>query len=697
MAHNLKRRDFLKLSSLSVLGAAAAAVAACAPGTPAPTEVPQTQTPRVVEKVVTQQVQVTVEVLAKRTEPPLLAGRVKNGSLPPLNQRLPEKPMLIGGRDAIGVYGGEVRMIHNDPTGFLSSYDWNSERLLHYSDIDMRTIVPNIFESWETSGDGITFTIHLRKGMKWSTGDPVTTEDIRFTWEDYLNNQDLNPKLDWHFRYGGAPMKVDIIDDYTVKITHAAPFGNFPAHMTRFEGGSTFGLLLPSTFLKQFHAKYTDQAKLEADARANNLGTWAQWFNKHTGLGFGTWGDYAPGYTDTGLYPQLSAWHVVSKSPDGVYQLERNPFYWKTDLSGNQLPYFDTMRFDYTPTNVAYKLKLAQGELDALGMHDVTIADYPYYKENESKSNYKIGDYISCMGDRYALFPQFVQTGDTVLEDIINDPHFLQALSMGINRDEINQSLFFGSARMGQMSPMPSSKYYKEKYGTAWAAFDKDAANKLLDAMGLDKLSAQGIRLRKDGDPLTFTIEHAGMRVGPAAGKLAGMVAAYWRDLGIDASAKEIQEALYNQRMNDGQVNCGLWHADRCTDMLLHIEMDWYIPVAGGYGGASSKWAAWYGAANKTAAGLVKPPDPILHLYDLYARMTSVSSEDERVAAGQEIFDWLVDNPLAIGLVLECPAPLIFNKNMRNLPRPRSLIGWDSYGLSTYHPEAFYYEGGQRA
>jgi peptide/nickel transport system substrate-binding protein len=694
MARNLKRRDFLRMSSLAVVGAV---VAACAPATPLPTEVPPTQTPVAVEKVIEKQVQVTVEVTARPPEPPMLADLVINGSLPAVDERLPEKPLVVGGRDAIGVYGGEVRMIHNDPTGFLSNYDWNVERFLHYSDIDLRTIVPNIFESWETSADATTYTIHLRKGMKWSTGDALTTEDIRFTWEDFLTNKDLNANLDWRFRFGGAPMKVDIIDDYAFKITFAQPFGNFPAHMTRMEGGNTNGFLLPSKFLKQFHAKYTDPTQLAAAVKNRKLETWQQLFNSHTGWGFGTWGDYDPGYTDKGLYPLLSPWHIVSKASEGLYLLERNPYYWKTDLAGNQLPYLDKMRFDYTPSVEAYKLKLAQGELDALGMHDVTMADYPFYKENEPKANYIVGDYLSCMGDRYVLFPQFVQTEDAVLQDIINDPRFLQALSMGINRDEINQNLFFGTARMGQMSPMPSSKYYKEKYGTAWATFDKDAANKLLDAMGLDKLSAQGIRLRKDGNPLTFVIEHTGTRVGPAAAKLTEMVSTYWRDLGIDASTKEIQEQLYVQRMNNGQVNCGLWYADRCTDMLLHIEMDWYIPVAGGQGGASSKWAAWYNAEDKTAAGLVKPPDTILHLYDLYAKMTSVVSEDDRVAAGQEIFDWLVDNPLAIGLILECPAPIIFNKNMRNLPRPRSLIGWDSYGVSTYHPEAFYYEGGQRA
>ncbi len=694
MARKLKRRDFLRMSSLAVFGAAAAA---CAPATPLPAEAFPTQTSVATAKVIEKQVQVTVEVTARPPEPPMLADLVNNGSLPPIGERLPERSLVVGGRDAIGIYGGEVRMIHNDPTGFLSNYDWNAERFLHYSDIDQRTIVPNIFERWETSPDGTTYTIHLRKGMQWSTGDPLTTEDVRFTWEDFLTNQDLNPNLDWRFRYGGAPMKVDILDDYTFTITHAQPFGNFPAHMTRMEGGSTNGFLLPSKFLKQFHAKYTNPTQLAALAKNRKLQTWQQLFNSHTGLGFGIWGDYDPGYTDKGLYPQLSPWHIVSKPSDGLYLLERNPYYWKTDLVGNQLPYIDKMRIDYTPSVEAYKLKLAQSEIDALGQHDVSMTDYSFYKENEANANYIVGDYISCMGDRYVLFPQFVQTGDAVLQGIINDPRFLQALSMGINRDEINQNLFSGLARMGQMSPMPSSKYYKEKYGTAWATFDKDSANKLLDAMGLDKLSAQGIRLRKDGNPLTFVIEHAGARVGPAAGNLTEMISTYWRDLGIDASAKEIDEQLYVQRMNNGLVNCGLWLADRCTDMLLPIEMNWFIPVAGGQGGASSVWAAWYNAEDKTAAGLVKPPAPILLLYDSFAKMTSVVSEDDRVAAGQEIFDWLVDNPLAVGLILECPAPLIFNKNMRNLPRPRSLIGWDSYGVSTYHPEAFYYEGGQRA
>jgi hypothetical protein len=108
-------------------------------------------------------------------------------------------------------------------------------------------------------------------------------------------------------------------------------------------------------------------------------------------------------------------------------------------------------------------------------------------------------------------------------------------------------------------------------------------------------------------------------------------------------------------------------------------------------------YGPWYKAANKDADGLVEPPDSIKALYEKHDRVAEVIDENERVAIAQEIFDWLAENPLAIGMVAESPAPLLFNKNMRNLPRPKVPVGWDSYGISTYHPEAFYYEGGQRA
>ena len=434
------------------------------------------------------------------------------------------------------------------------------------------------------------------------------------------------------------------------------------------------------------------------------LDTWVALYNQRCGpsqWGLGYW--QMPDWMKTTPYPTLSPWVLKDMPGSGLFLMERNAYYWKVDLQGQQLPYFDSMRYDYITTTDAAKLKLTQNELDAMGMHDVTMADYPLYKQNEAKGNFQVMNYIACMTDRDVLFPQHVlfgedaKTRDTVMEEIVNHPNFIKALSVAIDRDEINQSLLLGSARMGQLSPMPSSKYYKESYGNAWATFNKDQANKFLDEMGLDKKNAQGIRLRKDGKPLTYLIEQGGLRVGPLTSKVCEMTAAFWRDIGIDASVKEVDTSLLDQRLTNGQVQCTVWHADRCTDLLLPLEMRWYIPTDAGQGGASSVWAKWHNAVDKTAAGLVEPPDQIKKYYDLFAKMTSTINEDERVKFGQQIFDGLAETPLSIGLILEGQCPSIFNKNMRNLPRPRATIGWDTYGNSTYHPEAFFYVNGKRA
>ena len=687
----INRRDFLKVSAMTLVGTVATACGVAPTSAPVATEAPATQPP-------------ATQPPTSSKEPPLLQGRVDSGELPPLDERLPENPLVVADRDAIGVYGGEVRMIHFDPVWMISNYDWMSERLLHYSDMDLRTIVPNIFESWEVSPDGTTFTFTMRKGMKFSDGQPLTTEDVRFYYEDYWFNTDINASPMWQIRFDGkdnsTPAKLDIIDEFTFKLTYAAPFGALPAHLTRWEPGNWPSILGPSHFYKKFHNKYTDQAELDEMAKAASLETWVQLFNQHLGWGMGVW-RVEPWMKDD-PYPVLSAWHVVETPQEGLFVFERNPYYWKVDVEGNQLPYLDNLRMDYITTAESAKLKLAQNELDALGQHDVTMADYAFYKENETAGNFQVGDYVSVMSDRDVFFPQHVifkedGTLDEVMTEIAQHPNFVKALSVAIDREEINESLLFGTARMGQLAPVPSSKYYKEEYGTAWAQFDKDLANQLLDEMGLDQKNAQGIRLRSDGQPLTYVIEQAGLRVGPLTPKMSELIAAYWRDVGIDASSKEVQESLLNERLVNGQVHCTVWHADRCSDLLLPLEMRWYIPTDQQQGGPSSVWARWYGATDKTAEGLVEPPDQIKKYYDLFAQMTSTTDEDERVKFGQEIFDGLAETPLSIGLILEVPAPLIFNKNMRNLARAKALVGWDTYGNSTFHPEAFFYEGGQRA
>ena len=311
---------------------------------------------------------------------------------------------MVADREAIGVYGGEVRMIIFDPVWWVSFYDMHAERMLHYSDMDTSVIVPNVLESWEVTPDGKTWTFKMRKGMKWSDGEPMTTEDVRFWWEDYMANKDINSAPWWQFRFGGENMKVDIIDDFTFKFTFAAPFGNFAAHCTRWTLND--GVFFPSHYLKQFHAKYTDEAKLEAAAKEKKLETWVQYYNSK--IVSGVWG----GPEGVIEYPNFMPWNVEESPKEGLYLWERNPYYWKVDTEGNQLPYIDTVRLEYAANTEVTKLKIAQSELDVVGLHEVTMMEYPFYKENEEKANYVVGDYISCMGDRVTIFPYHTITDD---------------------------------------------------------------------------------------------------------------------------------------------------------------------------------------------------------------------------------------------------------------------------------------------
>jgi peptide/nickel transport system substrate-binding protein len=691
----LKRRDFLKLTSVAAAGAVAAACApqAAQPQTeptkpPAPAAAATSTPVRAEEKAVE-----TVVAPEVSKEPPSLEALVQSGQLPPVDERLPADPLVVSGREnGVGTYGGEIRMIHFDPVWMVSNYGMNAERMLHYSDADLKTIVPNIFESWEVTPDGRTYTIRMRRGMKWSDGSPVTTEDMRFWWEDILNEPELSGGVGWQWRFGGEKAVFDFMDDFTFRITFAKSFGNFAAHLTRFQQGD---MMVCSSYLKQFHAKYADAAELERMYKANSQENWGQLFWSKNGWGTGIW----QGPDNVLEFPTLSPWIVTGRPQEGLYLWDRNPYYWKVDVEGNQLPYVDKMRFDYVTNTEAVKIKIVQGELDYVGPHDVTVAQYPFYKENEGKSNYVVGDYLSCMTDRYTLFPQHNLTEDPVLEALVQDPEhrFVKALSVAIDRDEINESLFYGQAKPGQIAPMPVSKYYKPEYAQAWAQYDPELANQLLDELGLDRRDSNGIRLRPDGQPLKYNIEHAGERVGVETHKWTEMIVNFWRDIGIDATTKQIQSALYDERLVNGQIHCGAWHQDRCTDMLLHIEMRWFIPIQPYQGGAGQLWGRWYQAADKNAEGLVEPPDSIKALYEKHDKIAEVVDENQRVALAQEIFDWLAENPLAIGFVSESPAPLLFNKNLRNLPRPKVPVGWDSYGINTYHPEAFYYEGGVRA
>ena len=203
------------------------------------------------------------------SQAPMLDELVQAGKIPPVEERLPGQPFVVGPgvyltRENLpdwtpGEYGGTLRSVQNEA-------DWNAdvfvaidEPFLMAPKISDQGIICNVCQEYKVSDDNKIFTFTLRKGLKWSDGEPVTTEDVRFAWEEVQNNTVVYPDgPDTVFRTGYSPdgnlARFDFPDDYTFTITFDAPYGGFLRALA-IEGWVGYTILLePAHYLKL--AKY---------------------------------------------------------------------------------------------------------------------------------------------------------------------------------------------------------------------------------------------------------------------------------------------------------------------------------------------------------------------------------------------------------------------------------------------------------
>ena len=428
-------------------------------------------------------------------ESPMFRIRVAAGELPPVEERLPEEPLVIKPAEEIGQYGGTIRVVamdieHNGsrPVVLIMA----KETMLRLDPLG-ETILPNIAKDWKLSKDAKTLTLYLRKGMKWSDGVPFTADDVMFWYEDIKLNDELTPVKLEVWSPGGEFMKMEKIDDYTVRIHFAKPH---PLAARLIAYGDADSFYACKHYLKQFHPRYVPIEKLKKMAKEEGVDFWYQLFLSKYIYPL-THDVYRPA-----RYPTLAAYVSVEKKLDHGLG-ERNPYYWKVDTEGNQLPYCDKHLVVAVMDPEARTGKIMSGEIDFDGVN-TRPSDLPLYQANAEKGDYRILMYKSGFASEAYFMPN--QTcRDPVLRKIFRDIRFRQALSVAINRQEINQSIFFGLGIPGQLTISPfATKWYKEEFGRAYAQYDPREANRLLDEMGLKWDKDDRWRLRSDGNKLTI-------------------------------------------------------------------------------------------------------------------------------------------------------------------------------------------------
>ena len=619
--------------------------------------------------------QQTGNAVAAYQEAPELAARVAAGSLDPVASRLPADPALVVPYEEIGQYGGTAFI------GRMSRLNWSDAQMIgiSYEPItrlasDHRTVVCNVCEEWEMSDDAQTVTIRLRPGMRWSDGAPFSADDLMFWYEDVMLNEELTPRLPRNWSPGGTMVQVDKVDDHTVTLRFAAPYPNWAAAMSTTRGGD---MLLPRHYLEQFHAGYTDRVKLETKAKEEGFEAWTQYFGQTKQ----SWATIVPRYNPD--LPTILPFYLTEYSTD-ISRWERNPYYWKVDPAGNQLPYMESIVVTNVEDLQVWNGKTLAGEYTLSGFL-TSIEDFALFKENEDTGDYRVIMWPTAFAAAVNFEPNMTAP-DADLRPIFQDVRFRRALSLAINREEINQVVFFGLGEPAQMTLLPTSKYYEEGFANSYAEYDPDAANALLDEMGLQWDARREYRLLANGKRLSFTVEY--INVETPKTRVSELVVEHWQAIGVEAILKEEGRRLVNERVAANQISFSLAHGFAAND--LHFEsgsMAWFVPYSVGWANPwAVEWARWY---QTSGAEGEEPPAEIRQLQELREQFLIEPDEAERVRLGKQILQSQADNLWTIGTVRLIPQPLVIKNSVGNFP-DSGLWGYSVIWTWPQHPEQFY-------
>ncbi|MEO0822249.1 MAG: ABC transporter substrate-binding protein, partial [Pseudomonadota bacterium] len=607
-------------------------------------------------------------------ETPLLEERIGEGLLPPVAERLPVDPLVVDlverGRTP-GAHGGMARMFISRAKDVRYMAAWGYARLVGYnSDYEL---VPDLLREVEISPDGRSYTLHLRRGHKWSDGAPFTTEDIRYWWEDVANNEELSPSgPPVELLVDGQPPEVTVIDPVSIRFTWSMPNPRFLPALAQ---ARPVYIYRPAHYLRQFHARYTDPATFEDYMKAKKARNWAQLHNRLDNL-----------YRfDNISLPVLQPWRNTSPRNGRRYVLERNPFYHRVDVNGRQLPYLDTVELEIAASGlIPAKTTLGEADLQARGL---SFADAPVLKRAERDASFESTLWRSGAASEVALYPNLTYA-DPVWRALFRDVRFRRALSLGVSRKAINKVLYFGLAKERGVAALEESPFFDPAEATAWARFDPAEANRLLDEIGLTERNGAGIRLLSDGRPMEIVIETAGERREEE--DALEIIAATWRDLGIRLLVKALDRDILRNRAYSGRSMMVSWWGWNNGIPTPDSPPDEVAPIRQ----ASFCWPRW-GQHYETKGRVGEAPDlpEAQRLLALYEEWSQATNRAERAAAWREMLAIHAEQVFTIGTVARAPMPLVRDMRLANVPA-EGLYAWDPGAqLGVHRMDEFWYRG----
>ena len=590
-------------------------------------------------------------------EAPMLARLVARGTLPPVEERLPENPLVLHPIESIGRYGGTLHsgMIANGLNEEMNRI-MGMEKFLFYDATGTR-IVPSVAEDWRQSEDGRRLRIQLRRGMRWSDGHPFTAEDVRFYWEDLNAHPDVFPFPDPDLVVNGKPMRFQVLDPHTVLFRFDDPYHRLleivASAFSRF-GGGVFGEFLwgpyaPAHYLKQFHPSYVSPEDLRRKVRESQQEDWVGLMKLRNNYALNT------------ELPVLMPWRTVQARDSSAWILERNPYFWEVDTEGNQLPYIDRWVLTKATDREVVNLRAIAGEYE-FQYRDLDLQNLPVFLEHAGKENYNIHLDPSASRMLFGCYFNLGWEGDPEISRLLRNADFRRALSLGLRRSQFSDAFYFSLASPGAAGPEAEHPEHPgESYLTLWSTYDPDRSNALLDGLGLEERDGEGYRMRSDGRG------RLRIRIPAPSDRLVvpkfQMLQQQLEELGIAVDVPILGRTLWweEMRANRAQITCwanptqSVWG----SQPMYVLPVDRISPIGPLFG-------LWFSSNGRLGK---KPADPqILRAQELY-RSGRAQSARERTRIGREIWGIAIREQWMMSTVGGAPGGVrLSHRRLGNVP-----------------------------
>jgi len=617
---------------------------------------------------------------AKYKEAPMLTELVTAGKLPPVDQRLPKDVQAIAVVDKIGTYGGTWRTVCDNPT--LNTIQMKLYEPPVRWKPDYTGYEPGLAKDWAWSDDGKTITFHFREGVKWSDGEPFTMADMKFWWEDLAQNTDYKTvQVPWWANDStGKPIVMEFPDDYTWVLKFDQPQWIMPFVLA--QGFWEWKpLMQPAHYLKQFHPKYTPSSDYETLTKKDNI-------------------------IQNPDYPVLFAWRMVSY--DAAAQLvtfERNPYYWKVDAEGNQLPYIDKMLVEIVPDAEVRQLQISQGKYDATfrGVGDPRVI--PFLAEQAKANGYHVqkGWMNGAGGWPAWLINQDFHSNpegadDKEIRDLLRNTSFRKGVSVALNRKRLIDVVWdgIGTPQQATISPQawhfssPAGQAVFKKWQQADAEYDPELAKKRFDEAGFVDKDGDGFRDLPSGKPFTLILDLGDWSNPEICTESMELLRTDLEAVGVKAIVNNlIGQPDWNLRGNEGLF---MMRSAHVSEVDIWTYPDWIFPLRGG--GEGTRAFPMQGRYYQTGGKEGWKPEagsPAEKLQAIYRKGLQEPDVEKRHELVWEAIQVLIDDgPFTMGASGDQPQPVVVKDNFHNVPELGVLGPWAPGSPGNTHPEQYW-------